>query len=67
MLAVLKLFDGKDEEVAKMTGEVHTKWNLRNHILTFCFDATAVNTGAKSGVCLRLEMRLEKQLLYFVW
>ncbi|KAG0714250.1 hypothetical protein GWK47_014489 [Chionoecetes opilio] len=65
ILAVPKLSEGKAEPTAVVIGEVLTEWNLKDCIVAVCFDTTAVNTGGKSGVSLRLEMMLDKPLLYF--
>lgn len=64
ILAVPKLPDGKAEATALVIEETLAEWNLKDQISSLCFDTTAVNTGAKSGVCLRLEMMLDKPLLY---
>ncbi|KAG0729387.1 hypothetical protein GWK47_030410 [Chionoecetes opilio] len=66
ILGVPKLSDGKAEPTAVVIGEVLTEWNLKDRIVVVCFVTTAVNTGGKSGVCLRLEMMPHKPLLYFV-
>ncbi|KAG0726095.1 hypothetical protein GWK47_037289 [Chionoecetes opilio] len=65
ILAVPKLSEGKAEPVSVVIREVLTEWNLKDRIVVVYFDTTAVNTGGKSGVCLRLEMMLDKPLLYF--
>ncbi|KAG0717709.1 hypothetical protein GWK47_007951 [Chionoecetes opilio] len=65
ILAVPKLSDGKAESTAVVIGEVLTEWNLKDRIVAVCFVTTAVNTGGNSGVCLRLQMMLDKSLLYF--
>ncbi|KAG0706297.1 hypothetical protein GWK47_024348 [Chionoecetes opilio] len=66
ILAMSKLSDGNAEPTAVVIGEVLTEWNLKDRIAPVCFDTTAVNTGDKSGVCLCLELMLDKPLLYFV-
>ena len=65
ILAVPKLSDRKARATAEVIGGVLTEWDLKNRVVTLCFDPTAVNTGAKSGICIRLDMMLGRSLVYF--
>ena len=64
ILAVQKLGDRKAEGTAAVILDAPEDWKVKDRIVAMCFDTTAVNTGAKSGVCLRLEMSLGRQLIY---
>lgn len=39
-------------------------WNLADRVAALCFDTTATNTGAKGGVCVRLQQILGRDLLH---
>lgn len=39
-------------------------WNLADRVAALCFDTTATNTGAKGGVCVRLQQILGRGLLH---
>ena len=64
ILSVPKLPDEKAENTAAVINDVLTDWRLKNRICALSFDTTVVNTGAKSGVCVRMERCLGKQLIY---
>lgn len=38
-------------------------WGLRDRIKGLCFDTTASDTGAKGGVCIKLESEIGRELL----
>lgn len=64
---VLKLLaapvtDGKAEPTATTIMEVINEWNLQDRIAALCFDTTAINSGSKGGVCLRLPQILGRDL-----
>lgn len=60
------------QTVANGTALTHTEailnviddWNVQEHIISMCFDTESVNTGRISGVCVLLEDRLQRELLY---
>ena len=65
IIAIPKLPNGKAETTAAAISNAITEWDLKESIVALCFDITVSKTGAKSGVCLRLEEFLGRQLLHF--
>ena len=63
LLSVPKLQDGKATTMAHAILETLDEWGLRQRIKGLCFDTTASNTGAKGGVCIKLESEIGRQLL----
>ncbi|XP_044578119.1 uncharacterized protein LOC123260851 [Cotesia glomerata] len=49
---------------AEVIFEALNEWNITDNIVGICFDTTSVNTGDKSGACILLEKKLNKELLY---
>jgi hypothetical protein len=64
VLGVPKLAAGKAEEESKAVYDHLAQWDLTEKVQAMCFDTTSVNTGLKSGVCIRLEGLLNRQLLW---
>ena len=65
ILAIPMLKDSKAEETAAVIFSTVKEWNLIGRVKGMCFDTTAVNTGIRGGVCVRIENILDHQLLYF--
>jgi len=63
LLSVPKLHDGTSPSMTNAILETVDEWGLRDRIKGLCFDTTASNTGAKGGVCIRLESDIGGQLL----
>lgn len=64
LLAVPKLERGTSEACASAVYEAINSWNLTDKVKCLCFDTTAVNTGLKSGVCVLLERKMDKNMLW---
>ena len=64
LLAVPILKQGTGEACASAVHETINSWNLSDKIKCLCFDTTAVNTGLRSGVCVLLEQKMEKDMLW---
>lgn len=64
LLAVPKLERGTSEACASTVYEAINSWNLTDKVKCLCFDTTAVNTGLKSGVCVLLERKMDKNMLW---
>ena len=63
LLGVPVLLSGTGESQASATFEAIEDWNLTQRVQFMSFDTTASNTGLKSGACLLLEQKLQKQLI----
>lgn len=63
LLCVPKLRDGTAATMAQAVTQGIDDWGLRDRIKGLCFDTTASNAGTKSGVCIRLETEIGRQLL----
>lgn len=64
LLAVPKLQHGTSEACASAIYEAINSWNLNDKVKRLCFDTTAVNTGLRSGVCVLLERKMNKNMLW---
>jgi len=64
LLSVPKLRDGTGKTIAYAVKQATDNWKLADHIKAACCDATASNTGKKSGSCNLLAKRLKQSLLY---
>ncbi|CAH0397160.1 unnamed protein product [Chilo suppressalis] len=65
LLAVPKLERGTSEACASAVYDAINSWNLSDKVKCLCFDTTAVNTGLRSGVCVLLERKMDKNMLWF--
>ncbi|CAH0555853.1 unnamed protein product [Brassicogethes aeneus] len=65
LLNVPKFNKGSAINEAQGIADTIYEWNLNNRIKAMCFDTTPLNTGQKGGVCVLLEKKLGKKLLYF--
>lgn len=65
LLAVPKLERGTSEACASAVYDAINSWNLSDKVKCLCFDSTAVNTGLRSGVCVLLERKMDKNMLWF--
>jgi hypothetical protein len=63
LLSVPKLDNGRAATMAHAILGTLDEWGLRERIKGLCFDTTASNTGAKGGVCIKLESEIGRQLL----
>ena len=63
-LLAVPVTDGKAEPTATTIMDVLNEWNLTDRIAALSFDTTATNTGAKGGVCVRLQQILGRDLLH---
>jgi hypothetical protein len=64
LLATPKLSHGTGEAYASAVHDTIASWNLSDKIKCLCFDTTAVNTGLRSGACILLEQKMEKDVLW---
>lgn len=65
ILAIPKQTDSKADNAATAILSTLQDWDLDGRVKGMCFDTTAVNTGIRNGVCVRVEKALDRQLLYF--
>ena len=63
LLSVPKLRDGTANTMTREILQTMDDWGLCDHIKGLCFDTTASNTGAKNGVCIKLELDIGRELL----
>ncbi|KAL4718325.1 hypothetical protein ACJJTC_011720 [Scirpophaga incertulas] len=56
---------GTSEACASAVYDAINSWNLSDKVKCLCFDTTAVNTGLRSGVCVLLERKMDKNMLWF--
>ncbi|XP_074096012.1 uncharacterized protein LOC141525415 [Cotesia typhae] len=64
LLGVPALDESTGANEAEVIFETLNEWNVTDSIVGMCFDTTSVNTGDKSGACILLEEKLNKELLY---
>lgn len=64
LLGVPKLATGTGENEAKAVYDLVEQWQLSAKVQAMSFDTTSVNTGRFSGVCVRLESMLNRELLW---
>src|SRR6218665_3623795 len=64
LLSVPKLHDSTAVTIANDISKTIDDWGLWDRIAGLCFDTTASNTGAKGGVCLRVEQKVGRKLLH---
>ena len=65
LLAVPKISSGTGEAMAEAILTVLQEWDLIDHVTGMAFDTTASNTGNYNGACMRLQQKMEKDLLHF--
>lgn len=63
LLAVPQLASGTGDAQATAVYAALDDWNLINQVNFMGFDTTASNTGIKTGACVLLEQKMEKQLV----
>ena len=56
---------GTGEGQATAVTKTLEDWNLKRRVIGLSFDTTSSNTGCRTGACVLIEQKLEKDLLYF--
>ena len=64
LLGVPKLLSGTGDAQASAVMTCLEEWGIEDQVAALCFDTTASNTGHRSGACLLIEQRLNKNLLF---
>jgi hypothetical protein len=64
LLGVPKLISGTGEAQACAVYKLLVEWRLTDSVKAMCFDTTASNTGHRTGACVLLEQKLDKDMLY---
>lgn len=64
LLAVPKLASGTGEAIATAVFESLESWGITNQVKCLSFDTTSVNTGLRSGACVLLEQKMDKNMLW---
>lgn len=65
LIGVPKLQNSSGEEQANAVWTALTHWGLENNVQILCSDTTASNTGRLNGACIRLEQKLNREMLFF--
>lgn len=64
ILSIPKVAKVTGELVAQAASECLREWNLVENVIGMSFDTTASNTGHLNGVCVLLEQKLGKNMLW---
>lgn len=64
LLGVPMLAAGTGKNAADEIYELLAKWNVLNKVRAFSFDTTSVNTGHLNGVCVLLEKKIGREVLW---
>jgi hypothetical protein len=64
LLGIPKLQRGTGENAASAVADCVEEWGVLGQIKAMCLNTTATNTGHKSGACILLEQKINKELLW---
>lgn len=56
---------GTGENQASVAVTALEEWGISERVIGMCFDTTASNTRRRSGACLRIKQKLDRELFYF--
>ena len=63
LLGVPKFISGTGENTSAAVHKLVLDWGLLNQVKCMCSDTTASNTGIKSGACVLLKHKMEKDMI----
>lgn len=64
ILGIPQVNKGNSECHANIIFDIVESWEVSAQIRSLCFDTERVNTGRLTGVCVRLEQKLKRKLLF---